>query len=221
MAYQDPSLERYLRNWLPVVIIGGLAVGASAMFGFGDSKAIAGHCKAQPERMADLDAMSKGSMSFFKATDARDMTGLSFRGPYGRQMTLADFKGKTVLVTVWAEWCQVCRGSMPGLNELQRRFGRGAFEVVAVNIDNEGGPADSAKQFMKNIGASALRPYGYDGMGPYTQFISHGFGRGIPSSILVDAEGCLMGRLLGGAAWGTEDAVGLIKAAKKRRLPAS
>lgn len=57
----------------------------------------------------------------------------------GQSLSLKSFRGSYVLVDFWAAWCQPCRESMPGYNRLrnalQARFGEGAFEVLAINVD--------------------------------------------------------------------------------------
>ncbi len=65
-------------------------------------------------------------------------------------MTLGDYKGKTLLVNLWATWCAPCREEMPALDQLQGEKGGNDFDVVAINIDT--GSDDKPKGFLSEIG---------------------------------------------------------------------
>ena len=60
---------------------------------------------------------------------------ISFAGPDGQAMSLSSFKGKTILVNLWATWCVPCREEMPALDKLQAELGGPDFQVVAINVD--------------------------------------------------------------------------------------
>jgi thiol-disulfide isomerase/thioredoxin len=70
----------------------------------------------------------------------------------GKPGSLADFRGKVVLLNIWATWCLPCRKEMPTLDRLQAQFGRPDFEVVAVSIDREG--AEAVRKFFADIGVT-------------------------------------------------------------------
>src|SRR5260370_13026118 len=61
---------------------------------------------------------------------------LSFEDADGKPKKLSDWRGRTVLVNLWATWCVPCRKEMPALEGLQTKLGGAHFEVVAVNIGN-------------------------------------------------------------------------------------
>ena len=69
-------------------------------------------------------------------------------------MSLADFKGKTILVNLWATWCVPCREEMPALDKLQAEFGGPDFEVVAINVDTRN--RDKPKAWLQENGIRNL-----------------------------------------------------------------
>ncbi|WP_163361123.1 TlpA family protein disulfide reductase, partial [Escherichia coli] len=67
-----------------------------------------------------IDAAATGAVAAMRGAEKpQSMSALSFTGPDGKPMRLADFKGKTVLVNLWATWCAPCREEMPALDALQ------------------------------------------------------------------------------------------------------
>ncbi|MBI2293683.1 MAG: TlpA family protein disulfide reductase, partial [Betaproteobacteria bacterium] len=82
---------------------------------------------------------------------------IRFADAKGRAMTLQDFRGKFVLLNIWATWCVPCREEMPTLDRLQARLGGPGFEVVAVSIDRDGLPA--VQEFYLQTGIEQLRVY--------------------------------------------------------------
>ena len=56
----------------------------------------------------------------------------------GNPVSVSDYRGKVILVNVWATWCEPCREEMPGLGELHRMFPDSDFEVIGVSIDDPG-----------------------------------------------------------------------------------
>src|SRR5690606_7861062 len=79
----------------------------------------------------------------------RKLPELRFQDGEGKDLTLADFAGKTVLLNIWATWCAPCREEMPALNALQSEMGGDAFTVVAVSIDTQG--LDKPRNFLEEL----------------------------------------------------------------------
>src|SRR6059036_412289 len=95
-----------------------------------------------------IDLLGVGSTApTFHATDLRT----------GRPTTLADFRGKVVLLNVWATWCEPCREEMPTLDRLQARLGGERFQVVALSVDQQG--ASIARKFYDEFAIKALPLY--------------------------------------------------------------
>jgi thiol-disulfide isomerase/thioredoxin len=123
----------------------------------------------------------------------------------GRPRTLADFRGKVVLLNVWATWCLPCREEMPTLDRLQAALGGQSFEVVALSIDRQG--AEVVRTFYSEIGVRNLAQH-VDASG---QALSALAALGLPTTILIDAEGRELGRLMGPAEWDAPEMVAFLK----------
>jgi thiol-disulfide isomerase/thioredoxin len=151
--------------------------------------------------------LNVGKMATFVFRDApTDLPEAKFNDASGKAITLADFRGKVVLLNLWATWCAPCRKEMPDLDALQMELGSDRFEVVAVSVDR--GSPEKSRKFLDEIKSKALKLY-HD---PSAQL---GFTLktiGMPSTLLIDPEGRELGRLVGPAEWASEDAKRLIRA---------
>jgi len=155
-----------------------------------------------------LKGLNTGAMTAFVVkSEPAKLPDFAFDAPDGTQVTSADLKGKVVLLNIWATWCVPCREEMPQLNDLQSELGSDAFEVVAINID-KGGP-EKALKFLDETGATDLKAY-YDPTGKLFATLK---AVGMPTTLLIDAEGREMGRLVGPADWGSTEAKNLTQAA--------
>jgi thiol-disulfide isomerase/thioredoxin len=131
---------------------------------------------------------------------------IRFLNASGTEMSLAGFKGKVVLLNVWATWCAPCREEMPGLDQLQAVLGSDKFQVVALAVDKSG--VDGAKKFLADIKTEKLEPFADPTAkeGLRLKVI------GMPTTILIDAQGREVGRLIGPAKWNSPEAKKLIEA---------
>ena len=126
-------------------------------------------------------------------------------------MTLADRSGKTVLLNLWATWCFPCREEMPALNALQKELGSDKFEVMAVNVDT--GDDTKPKKFLAETGIDALGYYRDNTLSLFNELKTRGLALGLPVTLLIDADGCLLAHMNGPANWASDDAKKLIAAA--------
>ncbi|MGE0280089.1 MAG: TlpA family protein disulfide reductase, partial [Rhizobiaceae bacterium] len=122
--------------------------------------------------------------------------------------------GRTILLNLWATWCVPCRKEMPALDALQTKLGGPAFEVVAVNIDTRN--PDKPHQWLKDVGVNALGYYSDQSAKVFQDLKSIGRAFGMPTTLLIDANGCEIASLAGPAEWASDDAVKLIEAALKK-----
>jgi len=129
---------------------------------------------------------------------------ISFDDGEGRKHTLAEFRGRTVLLNIWATWCVPCRKEMPALDRLQQKLGGPGFEVLALSIDTQGTPA--VRRFYDEIGIRALAIY----VDPTTRASDMLGVVGIPTTLLVDVQGREVGRRTGPAEWDSPEALALI-----------
>lgn len=134
---------------------------------------------------------------------------VSFVNGTGDTQSLKDWKGRVVLLNLWATWCAPCRKEMPALARLQKDLGSKDFEVVALAVDRAG--VDAARKFLGSIDASALALYVDSTARSGTALKAVG----MPTTLLIDRQGREIGRLTGPAEWDSEDAKRLVRAALK------
>ena len=169
-------------------------------------------CAAKAERAKAVAAAATGQVAALLPADPpQSLKSLAFNGPDGKPMTLADRAGKTVLLNLWATWCAPCRAEMPSLDALQKEMGGEKFEVVAVNVDT--GDDTKPKKFLKDIGIGALGYYRDPTMALFNDVKKRGLALGLPVTMLVDGEGCLVAHMNGPAEWSGADARKLVETA--------
>ncbi|WP_192359129.1 TlpA family protein disulfide reductase [Mesorhizobium mediterraneum] len=130
---------------------------------------------------------------------------ISFEDANGQPKTLADFRGKVVLLNIWATWCAPCRKEMPTLDRLQARLGGPDFEVVALSMDRAG--PEIVRKLFTEIGIEHLA-LNIDTSGKAMFAIGT---VGLPATLLIDREGKEIGRLIGPAEWDAPDMVDFIR----------
>lgn len=111
-----------------------------------------------------------------------------------RPASLADYRGKVVLLNVWATWCLPCRVEMPSLERLYRRLGGADFKVVAVSIDEQG---DSVVQaFARDLGLT------FDILHDPTAAIKGDYqATGVPESWVINRDGVIVKKVIGASEW--------------------
>ena len=159
-----------------------------------------------------LMPLSKGEVAAFIPNAApRRATALDFKDGTGRAVSLDEFKGRVVLINLWATWCVPCRKEMPALDELEQKLGGRDFAVLAINLDQRGG--DKPRKFLEEIKVKNLIYYEDPTTNVFQKLKAAGRAPGLPSTILVDRDGCELGFMPGPAEWASEDALALIRAA--------
>ncbi|PLC52958.1 redoxin [Pollutimonas nitritireducens] len=151
-------------------------------------------------------AVDIGDQRFMRWHTPRELPTISFQNEAGKTVSLADFRGRVVLLNIWATWCPPCREEMPSLDRLNAKRGGPTFEVVALSIDR-----DSAlvKPFYQEFGVQTLRGY-FDPASKVSNILR---APGVPTTLLIDQEGREIGRTLGPAAWDSPQVEALIDAA--------
>jgi len=168
-------------------------------------------CEAKTEAVAAIDPLITGEVAAMLPADPpRRVSDLAFNDPEGQPMRLGDL-GKVTLVNLWATWCAPCREEMPALDQLQAEMGGEDFEVVAVNIDT--GDDAKPKAFLEETGVDRLAYYRDNTLGLFNDLKRRNLALGLPVTLLVDADGCLLGHMNGPAEWASGDAKKLIEAA--------
>jgi len=140
---------------------------------------------------------------------------LSFKDAKGRDLRLSDWRGRTVLLNLWATWCVPCRREMPALDALQALLGGADFEVVAVNVDTRDPQKPLA--FLKEVAIAHLAYYADPSARVFEELKTAGKAFGMPTTVIVDPSGCEIGIMAGPAEWASDDGVKLVSAALARR----
>ncbi len=123
----------------------------------------------------------------------------------GTRRALSAFKGKYVLLNLWATWCAPCVRELPALAKLKAAVPPGRFDVVAVDVGR--GTAADARSFLDAHGAKALDTYVDSNIALLRAFNAFG----LPLTVLIDPQGREIGRSVGPAAWDTPEAVDYFK----------
>jgi len=155
---------------------------------------------------ASGDRLNVGEMrAFVFATEPKPVADVTFIDGAEQEVKLADFKGKTILLNLWATWCAPCVKEMPALDKLQAEMGGDDFEVVALSLDRAG--LKASKEFLEKINVTSLETY----VDPSGRAGAPLKVVGMPTTLLINAEGKEIGRLIGPAEWHTDDAKRLIR----------
>jgi thiol-disulfide isomerase/thioredoxin len=156
--------------------------------------------------------LARGEVAAFQvARSLEPAPMLAFEDPEGRRRTLADYQGRTVLLNLWATWCEPCRREMPALDRLQSELGGPNFEVVAVNIDTRN--LEKPKAWLVETGVKKLAYYSDREARIFQDLRRAGQAEGMPTTLLIDARGCRLGTMAGPAEWSSPDGIALIRAA--------
>jgi thiol-disulfide isomerase/thioredoxin len=206
----SPSLRTVLGAVAIAAIAGYAAVAVYVTGRAADNVAI-----QEAEARANAPAMtvtapSNGTLAaFVRRKSPEPLPELAFTDAAGKPMTLADFRGKTILLNLWATWCAPCRKEMPSLDRLQKALGSDKFEVVALALERGGIPA--AQKFFDDAKVQSLKLY----VDQTTRAGAALRALGMPVTILIDPQGRESGRLAGPAEWDAPEAQAMIASALK------
>lgn len=165
--------------------------------------------RATAQRIAPLARGEVAAVAVAK--DPRTLPDLAFRDASGQSRTLSDWRGRTVLLNLWATWCAPCRVEMPALDALQDKLGSPQFEVVAVNIDTR--DIDRPKTWLRENKVERLAFYADPSAKVFQDLKAIGKAFGMPTTLLIDPAGCEIATLAGPAEWASDDALKLVEAA--------
>jgi thiol-disulfide isomerase/thioredoxin len=209
------------KNRLAMIVAGciaGLAVGLAGVYGIATLTRNAGGdpaCRPAVELANKVAPFARGEVAAVNvAKSPLKVPDLAFTDAAGKPTSLADFRGRTVLLNLWATWCVPCRKEMPTLDALQGELGSKDFQVMAVNIDTR--DPDKPKKFLKDIGVKKLSYYADPSAKAFQDLKAIGRAFGMPTTMLIDPHGCEIGTVAGPAEWASSDAAKLIEAALKK-----
>lgn len=194
-------------------LCGTLAV-LAGVYGIGRLRGNPGDAACQPavQTAARLAPLVHGEVAALSLAHTGFLVpDLAFKDAVGHDRTLKDWRGRTVLLNLWATWCLPCRKEMPALDALEGALGGARFEVVAVNIDTR----DSVKPhaWLEEVGVNRLAYYADASAKVFQDLKLIGRAFGLPTTMLVDPAGCEIGTAAGPAEWASEDGLKLVRAA--------
>jgi thiol-disulfide isomerase/thioredoxin len=173
-------------------------------------------CDKFGSRDSSLGRFAKGELAKLEVkADAPKQPDIMFIDEHGGRHTLAEFRGKVLVVNLWATWCAPCVKEMPSLDRLAADRASDKVAVVAISFDRG---VEDARKFYDEKGVKSLALY-LDS----STAMAHLLGvDGIPITVIYDPEGRELARLAGGggANWDSPEAHALIDAAVKRAFPA-
>ncbi|KLK91023.1 thiol:disulfide interchange protein [Microvirga vignae] len=218
MSHAPETPKTRNRFWLAGLAVLAVLGAGAAWYGVsrtGTDLAQAGECRASKAVSERLKPLARGELAAVGVSNApKPPPVIAFAGTDGQPMGLADFKGKTILVNLWATWCVPCREEMPALDKLQAELGGADFQVVAINVDTRN--PDKPKAWLQENGIKNLAYYA-DPAGKLLQVLQRsGHVVGLPTTLVVDATGCEIALLKGPAEWASPDALAFIRTALGR-----
>ena len=171
----------------------------------------ASQCRDATRMVSAVTPFARGAMAAFEPITPTDVTALPYDGRGEDAATLADLKGQTTLLNLWATWCAPCRVEMPSLAALHTARASDDFAVVAVSVDNR--DANRPEDFLAETNATALAYHREPTMRLFNSLKEAGLASGMPTTLLIAPDGCVAGVLGGAADWHGEDALALVDAA--------
>src|SRR5258706_2099088 len=205
-----PAATRRIPIVMGAVLIGGL-IGFAGVYGLKGNAPGDPACRGAVDLAQKLAPLAHGEVAALTmATAPLRLPDLGFEDADGKPRKLSDWRGRTVLVNLWATWCVPCRKEMPALESLQARLGGPNFEVVAVNIDNR--DPEKPKNFLKDANLTRLGYFSDQKAKVFQDLKGIGPALGIPNSVLVDCPGFEIATVAGPAEWSSDDAIRLITA---------
>ena len=195
---------------MPIYI---LAAALAAIAGFAVMSLVAVRGPGQPVRSVTAENTAgdaekpSGLEKLVRTQPAVALPDVAFTDGEGRDRNLGEWRGKVVLVNLWATWCAPCKVEMPGLDRLQAKLGGADFAVLPISLDRTG--PEKPRQFLAANGLKNLDLF-LDRGSTLMQTLRV---PGLPLSILVDRQGREIARLAGSAEWDSAEAETMIRAA--------
>jgi thiol-disulfide isomerase/thioredoxin len=187
-------------RWIALILLVAVIAVAAALYGM-----VTGEGEAGPgASVAAGGASSAGKVvhqvpdwgaALDRHTPPKPASTVAFTDGKGQPVSLADFKGRGVVVNLWATWCSPCVREMPSLNRLQASVADAGIRVIAVSSDREG--LAKVGPFLAEHKLDRLEPY-LDANGAFTRSFG---GRGLPQTFLINADGKIVASYTGPAEW--------------------
>lgn len=141
---------------------------------------------------------------FIPASPLLPAPAISFVDLAGNPVSLSEFVGKTILVNLWATWCEPCLREMPSLERVQSRLGD---KIAVVAISEDRGGSKTVEPFIDKLGLKSVKIY----LDPKSAVQRAFKVQGLPTSFLIDREGRVLGRVEGAAEWDSPELLEVLK----------
>jgi thiol-disulfide isomerase/thioredoxin len=151
---------------------------------------------------------------FIAAASPQPAPEMSLTGLDGKAISLADFKGKFLIVNLWATWCAPCLKEMPSLGALEASEAP-ALKVLAISEDHGG--ADAVAPFLEKHDLARLTV----ALDPKSTALHALHLRGLPTSLVLDGDGRILGKVEGGADWSSDELRGVLTKLMAANAPKS
>ena len=145
-------------------------------------------------------------------SEPKELPDIVFYDEANNPVKLDRWRGKVVVLNIWATWCPPCVKEMPTLDRLQQKLGGDFFQVVVLSVDEAG--VKAVKQFFKQTRVKNLDIHmdpGFKAAGALNAL-------GLLTTLLIDVQGREMGRLVGDAEWDTPEMIGFFRKIIARQL---
>jgi thiol-disulfide isomerase/thioredoxin len=200
---------------LVIVIVAAAAI-AAAVYGIAGFRrnAAGAACTGALQLAKRVSPLAHGEVAaFIVAEQPLLVPDLGFRDQAGNERHLSQWRGRTVLLNLWATWCIPCRKEMPALDALEQKLGGPSFEVVAVNIDTR--DPDKPRAWLKEAGIHRLAYYADPSARVFQDLKTVSRALGMPTTLIIDPMGCEIGTMAGPAEWASPDGLALVSAILK------
>jgi len=193
-----------------IAVVAGLAVAIAAWVYIGNAS-MASECPVQEAEATAIGDAAIGELAALNGTgEGRGYKTMGFKDAAGADLTIADFKGKKLLVNFWASWCVPCREEMPALDAIAAKYNSEQFMVLPINLDIGANGKEKAEAFLADNSFAHLPLYADNSFAAFERLKQQAVAVGLPATLLLDEDGCELAVLQGPAEWNTPDGEAVI-----------
>lgn len=189
------------RNPLRLALGGVILVGVAAVL------YVIATASFKPSGPADLTEFKKGTLAKLDVpAEPRPAPDTVFSSLDGKPATLADFKGRVVVMNLWATWCAPCKAEMPTLAKLQATYATQPVTVLPISVDRDSDLNLINEEMAANPPLKTWRDPSYK-----LSFALTPKAGGFPTTVIYDRQGRERARMTGPADWASPEAKGLVE----------